>query len=58
MPPLHAAVALPEVHDVAVMVGQHLHFDVPRLLDVFFEIDVAVAERGLGLGLRLLQAPT
>ena len=41
--------------DVAVMVGQHLHFDVPRVLDVFFEIHVAVAEGGLGLGPRLLQ---
>ena len=55
MPPLHAAIALPQMHDVAVMIGQHLHFDVPRVLDVFFEIHVAVAERGLGLGPRLLQ---
>ena len=55
VPPLHAAIALPQMHDVAVMIGQHLHFDVPRMLDVFFEIDVAVAERRLGLGPRLLQ---
>ncbi len=58
VPPLHAAIALPQMHDVAVMIGQHLHLDVPRMLDVLFEINVAVAERGLGLGPRLLQAPT
>ena len=43
------------MHDVAVLIGQHLHFDVPRVLDVFFEIDVAIAERRFGLGPRLLQ---
>ena len=36
-------------------VGEHLHFDVPRLLDVLFEVDGAVAEGGFGLGLGLLQ---
>ena len=41
---------------VAVVVGDHLHLDVPRLLDVFLEIDVAVAEGGLRLGLGLLQS--
>ena len=52
---LHGAVALPEVHHVAVQVGQHLHLDVPRMLDVFFQVDFGVAEGGLGLGLGLLQ---
>ena len=55
MPPLHRAVALPEMHDVAVMVGDDLHFDVPRALDVFFEINAAIAEGGLGFGASLLQ---
>ena len=32
MPPLHRAVALPEMHGVAVMIGHDLHFDV-RLFD-------------------------
>ena len=40
------------------MVGQDLHFDVPRMLDVFFQIDAAVAEGGFGLGLRLAARPT
>ena len=55
MPPLHRAIAFPEMDDVAVRVGQHLHLDVPGMLDVFFEVDVGVAEGGLGLGLGLLQ---
>ena len=43
------------MHHVAVVIGEHLHFDVPRLLDVFFQVDVAVAEGGFGLGPGLLQ---
>ena len=53
--PLHGAVAFPEMDDVAVVVGQDLDFDVPGLLDVFFEVDVAVAKGRLGLGLGLLE---
>ena len=56
VPPLHGAVAFPEVDDVAVLVGEDLHFDVPRVLDVLLHVDVAVAEGGLGLGLGLLDA--
>ena len=55
MPPLRRAVALPQVDDVAVMIGEHLHFDVPRMLDVLFEVDAAVAERRFGFGPRLLK---
>ncbi len=33
-------------------VAQHLDFDVPRLLQIFFEIDRVVAERGLRLAAR------
>ena len=44
MPPLQRAVALPEVHDVAMAIGENLHLDVPRLLDVFFQVDAAVLE--------------
>ena len=54
VPPLHRAVALPEVDHVAVVVGDHLDLDVAGMLDVFFQIDVGVAEGGLGLGLGLL----
>ena len=39
MAALHRAVALPQMDDVAVLVGQDLHFDVPRMLDVFLQVD-------------------
>ena len=48
---LHRAVALEEVHDVALAVGQHLHLDVARPRHELLEEQRAVAERGLGLAL-------
>ena len=54
MPALHRAIAFPQVADIAVMVGDDLHLDVPRQLDVFLDVDGRIAEGGLGLGLRLL----
>ena len=48
---LHRAVALEEVHDVALAVGQHLHLDVARPRDELLEEHRAVAERRLGLAL-------
>src|SRR5262245_15529943 len=45
---LQRTITLPEVDDVAVMVGEDLHLDVARLLDVLFEVDAAVLERALG----------
>ena len=47
--PLKRAVALPEVHGVALGVGDNLDFDVPRALDVFFEVDAGILERLFGL---------
>ena len=35
----------------ALAVAEHLNFDVPRLLQIFFQIDRVVAERRLGLAL-------
>ena len=55
MPALHAAVAFPEVDHVAVQIGEDLDLDVPRSIDVFFEVDVAIAEGGFGFGLGLLE---
>ena len=42
--PLHRAVALAEVHDVARGVGEHLDLDVPRLDDGALEDQSSVAE--------------
>ncbi len=50
MAALHGAVALAQVNHVAVIVGQHLEFDVPRPLQEFLHVDLVVAERGPCLG--------
>src|SRR5690606_35057505 len=46
---LHGAVAFAEVEGLAVGVGEDLELDVAGLLDVFLDIDRAVAEGFLGL---------
>ena len=52
MAALQRAVALAEMDGVALAVAEHLDFDVARPLQIFFQIDRVVAERGLGLGAR------
>ena len=52
VPPLHRAIALVQVHHVAVAVGENLNLDVPRRLDVPLEEHAPVAERGQCLGRR------
>ncbi len=46
MPPLHRAIAFEQVDQIAVLVAEQLHFDVPRPADEFFDEDVGAAERG------------
>ena len=46
---LQGAVALEQVHRVAVPVGEHLHLDMARAIDQALEEHLVVAERGLGL---------
>ena len=48
---LDAAFALPEVADVARAIADHLDFDVAGARDQLFDVDIAVAERGLRLRL-------
>ena len=55
VPPLDRAVALAEVDDVAVRVGEDLHLDVPRILEVALDVDVGVREEALALARRLLE---
>ena len=43
---LHRAVALTQVHHVAVVVADDLKLDVPRLLEKLFHVDGAVAKGG------------
>ena len=52
MAALDRAFALAQMDDVAVLVAQHLDFDVARLGDVFFDEQAVVAERGLRFVLR------
>ena len=57
MPPLDRALALAQAHHIAVLVGQHLKLDVPRMLDVLLHVEIAVAERARRLRLRRLEQP-
>ena len=49
MAALNRAVALAEVNDIAMLVGENLKFDVMGPLDVFLEKHFAIAECGKGL---------
>ena len=49
---LHGAVALEQMDDGAVGIGQDLHLDVAGALDQLFQIDLVLAEGGLGLAAR------
>ncbi len=51
--PLDRAVALEQMDGVAVGVAEHLHLDMAGALDQLFEIDLVLAEGGLGLALGL-----
>ena len=55
VPALDRAVALEQVDDVAVPVGEHLDLDVPRPGQVALDQHAVVAERGAGLALRQRQ---
>jgi hypothetical protein len=43
---LHRAVAFAKVDGVAMIVREHLNFDMPGILKIFLKIDGIVAERG------------
>ena len=51
MAALNGAFALAQMHDRAVMIAQHLHLDVPGVLEVLLDVDVGHAECRLGLPL-------
>src|SRR5207247_11368167 len=55
MTALDRAVTLPEMDDVAVPVGEHLHLDVPRILEVALDVDGRVGEVRLALAPRRLE---
>ncbi len=53
--PLHRAVALEQMDQVAVLVADQLHFDVPRPGDELFQKDFGAAEGRLRFALGLLE---
>ena len=55
MPALHGAIAVADVYDVTVRIGQHLDLDVTSAVNVALQIDFAAAECGVGFPGRFLQ---
>ena len=53
---LDRAFALAEIDHMAMLVAQHLDFDVPGIDDEFLDEDAVVAERRFGLGLGEVEA--
>ncbi len=56
VPPLHRAIPLVEMQQVAVPVAEDLHLDMPRPADVALEKDGVVAERAAGFAPGFFQA--
>ena len=52
---LDRTLALPQRHDVPVLIGQHLKLNVPRLLDELLHVEVAIAEGVSRLGVCRLE---
>ena len=55
MAPLHRAIALVQMDDIAVAVAEDLHLDVLGARDVLLQEDRGIAEGALGLALRLVE---
>ena len=55
MPTLHRAIALMQMHRVAVMIAEHLHFDVLCAGDILFQKHRPVSKRPLRLALRFVE---
>ena len=58
MPPLQRTLAFAKIDRVAMLVGEHLHLDVPRIDDRLLDINFAIAERALRLAARRLREQT
>ena len=49
--PLHGAIALAEIHRIAMLVGQNLNFNMPRVLEEFLHVHRRIAKSRPGLRL-------
>ena len=47
---LHRAIAFAQIHSIAVGIGQHLEFNVARILQKFFHVYHGIIKRCLGFG--------
>ena len=56
MAALHGTIALPQVQEISIVVGENLHFQVACAGDVLFEKDGGIAESGARFVLGLLEA--
>jgi hypothetical protein len=54
VPALHAAVALVEVHHIALAIAEDLDFDMARVLQVLLDEDVPVSKRRLYEGVGVI----
>ena len=52
MPPLDGALALAEMDNVSMFIGQDLHLNVPRVCDQFLNVNLAIAECSQRLAFR------
>src|SRR5439155_24673903 len=52
MPPLDGALALAEMDNVSMFIGQDLHLNVPRVCDQFLDVNLAIAECSQRLAFR------
>ncbi len=55
MAALQRAIALEQMHDAAVRIAEHLHFDMARSGNVFLDQHAGIAERGLALARRAVE---
>ena len=55
MPPLHRAIAFEQMHQVAVLVAEELHFDMARAGDELLDEDIGAAEGRERFALGLLE---
>jgi len=55
MPALDGTIAFKEMYTVAMGIGEHLDFHMPRLLEVLFQQDPVITKRGRGFALGALQ---
>src|SRR5579883_708227 len=55
MATLNAALAFAQADHISVLICQYLEFDVPRSLNEFLHVEVAVAESGRSLALRRVE---